>query len=389
MRLALIGFGQAGGKIADRFVEYDAMHDLGIIEDVMAVNSARADLNGLEHVPEERRVLIGTDEVKGNGVGADNETGRKVAEDDVDVLLNEVNDIGMHRVDAFLVVAGLGGGTGSGGAPVIARELSERYPEPVYGLGVLPAENEGGIYTMNAARSLQTFVDEVDNLMLFDNDEWRETGESVAEGYDQINHELVRRFSVMFAAGIPDNSTQAAESVVDSSEIINTLDCGGLTSIGYASEEVEREGGIVSSILGGGSSDDEEKGPESVNRITSLTRQATLGRLTLPCNQASAKRALVIVAGPPEKLSRKGIENARQWLEDEAETMEVRGGDYPVDEDQISVTVLLSGVDDSNRVRDMQEKAVKAKHNIEDLRSESDDLNDIAKTDSDDIDSLF
>lgn len=387
MKLGLIGFGQAGGKIVDRFVEYDQTRSLGVVEEVMAVNSAKADLQGLDHVPENRRVLIGADKVKGHGVGADNETGREIAEEDADILLNEVNDIRAHEVDAFLIVAALGGGTGSGGAPVLARELGKRYEEPVYGLGVLPAEGEGGIYTMNAGRSLQTFVDEVDSMLLFDNDTWREAGESVSEGYDAINEELIRRFSIMFAAGVVEEGGEVAESVVDASEVINTLGCGGLATVGYATQTVDRDDGLLSGLLGGEELDESDS--EAVNRITSLTRQATLGRLTLPCDVSTAKRGLIIVAGPSDKLNRKGIEKSRRWLEDTADTMEVRGGDYPVDEDRIAVTVLLSGVTESERIKELQEAAVKAKHNIEDLRAhDEEELSEIAKQE-DDIDSLF
>ena len=64
------------------------------------------------------------------------------------------------------MTAGLGGGTGSGGAPVIARRLKKLYVEPVYGLGILPARDEGGLYSLNAARSLMTFVKEVFNHFL-------------------------------------------------------------------------------------------------------------------------------------------------------------------------------------------------------------------------------
>ncbi len=392
MKLAMIGFGQAGGKIVDRFVEYDAKNDLGVVKEAIAINTADTDLQGLECVPEDNRVLIGADKVrvKGHGVGADNERGAEVAEADIDILLNKMNDIPVHEVDAFLIVAGLGGGTGSGGSPVLARELGRRYTEPVYGLGVLPAETEGGLYTMNAARSLKTFIDEVDALMLFDNDEWRESGESVAGGYDTINDELVKRYCLMFAAGEVGVGDGVAESVVDSSEIINTLDCGGLASVGFASDTVDLSGqGFISSMFGsddGGTAGDDA---EDVNRITSLTRQAVLGRLTFPCEIDSTKRALVVVSGPAEKLNRKGIESARRWIEDECGTMEVRGGDYPVDSDQVSVTVLLGGITDSDRITEMQEKAVKAKHNIDELRSQdSDDLSEVAK-EQDDIDPLF
>lgn len=388
MKLALIGFGQAGGKIADRFVHYNNTRGLGVVEEVMAVNSAKVDLNGLEHIPKKNRVLIGSDKVKGNGVGADNEKGSQIAEDDIDILLSGVRDISVHEIDAFVVVAGLGGGTGSGGAPVLARELRKRYSEPVYGLGILPAESEGGIYTMNAGRSLQTFVDNTDSMLIFDNDEWREAEESVSEGYETINHELVKRFTMLFAAGTMESSDYTAESVVDASEIINTLDCGGLASVGYASEVIERDDGLMSSLFGGDGGDDEPThNSEAVNRITSLTRQASMGRLTLPCDLSSTKRALIVVAGPPDKLSRKGIEKARSWIEDEAATMEVRGGDFPVDEDRVAVCVLYSGVTDSDRIKSLQEQAVKAKHNIEELRSE-DQLEDIAKNE-DDLDSLF
>ena len=86
---------------------------------------------------------------------------------------------------------------------------------------------------------------------------------------------------------------------------------------------------------------------DAVNRITSTVRRAALGRLTLPCDIHSAGRALVVVSGPPEYLSRKGIENARRWLEENTGTMEIRGGDYPVpdsDSEHVAALVLLSGI---------------------------------------------
>ncbi len=206
-----------------------------------------------------KRVLIGQSRVKGHGVGADNELGAEIAEEDIDEVQGAIDDIPVHEVDAFLVVAGLGGGTGSGGPPVLAKHLKRIYTEPVYGLGILPGGDEGGIYTLNAARSFQTFVREVDNLLVFDNDAWRKTGESVEGGYDDINEEIVRRFGVLFGAGEIEAGDNVAESVVDSSEIINTLDGGGVSTVGYASEDVEVSsggGGLLSRFKGDDSSDD-------------------------------------------------------------------------------------------------------------------------------------
>ena len=141
MKLAMIGFGQAGGKVLDKFLEYDERTGSNIVGAAVAVNTAKADLMGLERVPEEQRVLIGQARVKGHGVGADNELGAEVAEEDIDEIQGAIDSIPVHEVDAFLIIAGLGGGTGSGGAPVLAKHLKRIYTEPVYGLGILPGSD--------------------------------------------------------------------------------------------------------------------------------------------------------------------------------------------------------------------------------------------------------
>ncbi|MDS0294124.1 tubulin/FtsZ family protein [Halogeometricum luteum] len=393
MKLAMIGFGQAGGKIVDKFVEYDKRHGSGIVRAAVAVNSAKADLMGLEHIPQDQRVLIGQSRVKGHGVGADNELGAEIAEEDIDEVQGAVDSIPVHEVDAFLVVSGLGGGTGSGGAPVLAKHLKRIYTEPVYGIGVLPGGDEGGIYTLNAARSFQTFVREVDNLMVFDNDSWRKTGESVQGGYDEINEEIVTRFGVLFGAGEVEQGGEVAESVVDSSEIINTLAGGGVSTVGYASETVEEKssgGGLLSRITGGGE-DEQIDTAHTTNRITSLVRKAALGRLTLPCEIEGTERALLVMAGPPEHLNRKGIERGRKWIEEQTGSMEVRGGDYPIrNSGKVASVILLSGVTNVPRIKELQQVAIEAQENIDEIRQESDqNLENLVNDDEDELESLF
>ncbi|RBI61704.1 cell division protein [halophilic archaeon] len=391
MKLAMIGFGQAGGKIVDKFLEYDQRTGSGIVRAAVAVNTAKADLMGLEHIPQDNRVLIGQSRVKGHGVGADNELGAEIAEEDIDEVQGAIDSIPVHEVDAFLIVAGMGGGTGSGGAPVIAKHLKRIYTEPVYGLGVLPGSDEGGIYTLNAARSFQTFVREVDNLMVFDNDAWRQSGESVESGYEEINEEIVTRFGILFGAGEVGGDDDVAESVVDSSEIINTLSGGGVSTIGYAAEEVEMQesSGLLSRFTGGdgGGSDDSA---HTTNRITSLVRKAALGRLTLPCEIDGTERALLVLSGPPAHLNRKGIERGRKWLEEQTGSMEVRGGDYPVNEPNVASVVLLSGVTNVPRIKELQQVAIEAQENIDDIRQESEEnLENLVEDEEDELDPLF
>ncbi|MCO8268341.1 tubulin/FtsZ family protein [Haloferax prahovense] len=395
MKLAMIGFGQAGGKVVDKFVEYDRERNAGIVRAAVAVNSAKADLLGLKNIPKDQRVLIGQSRVKGHGVGADNELGAEIAEEDIDEVQGAIDSIPVHEVDAFLVVSGLGGGTGSGGAPVLAKHLKRIYTEPVYGIGILPGSDEGGIYTLNAARSFQTFVREVDNLLVFDNDAWRKTGESVQGGYDEINEEIVNRFGVLFGAGEVKDGQEVAESVVDSSEIINTLAGGGVSTVGYASEGVEprknKGGGLLSRLTGGDEPDDNLDTAHTTNRITSLVRKAALGRLTLPCEIEGAERALLVLAGPPEHLNRKGIERGRKWIEEQTGSMEVRGGDYPIPgAGKVASVILLSGVTNVPRIKELQQVAIEAQDNIEEIRQESDsNLENLINDDEDELESLF
>jgi len=394
MKIGLIGFGQAGGKISDQLIEYDAQTSSNVIVDALAINTTKADLMGLEHIPDEKRVLIGTDQVKGHGVGADNELGAEVAENSMQEVQNKIDSFKAHEVEAFVIVSALGGGTGSGGTPVLAKYLKRIYEEPVYGIGILPSSDEGSIYSLNAARSFQTVVEHVDNLIIFDNDGWRQTGESVGEEYTEMDNELVQRIGVLFSAGEIDDMSSVGESVVDSSESINTLGTQGLSSIGYASAEIERkEQGLLARFT---SSDDSgvDDGND-INRLASLARKASLSRLTLDCDIDSTEQALVLFAGPPDKLARKGIEKARKWIEQETGSMEVRGRDYPIpNSNKVACIVLFSGVSQSNRIKQMQHIAIEAQDNIEDLRSNSkDNLDDLLQTgedsDGNELEDLF
>jgi cell division GTPase FtsZ len=396
MKLALIGFGQAGGKIVDKFLWYDQQTKSNIVRSAIVINTAKADLMGLSLVDPSQRILIGQERVKGHGVGADNELGAQIAEEGLDVMQNIIDKIPTHEIDAFLIVAALGGGTGSGGGPVLARHLKKLYTqEPVYGLGIIPSVDEGGIYTLNAARSFQAFVKETDNLLVFDNNAWRVGGESVEGGYEAINEEIVRRFGVLFGAGEIQDENQIAESVVDSSEIINTLAGGGVTTVGYAAESVpvvKRRSNILSRIpLIRRSKGFKDESSDTTNRITSLIRKAALGRLTLPCEIMGAERALIVVSGPPNYLNRKGIEKGRKWIEEQTGSMEVRGGDYPIqNEDKVGAAVMLSGVTNIPRIKELQRVAIEAKANMEEISAQSEaKLKELMEDGTDELDPLF
>ena len=373
MRFFIIGFGQAGGKILDLFLgrEKEAGSNIKIMP--LAVNTARTDLMGLRFVPKECRLLIGQSDprVKGHGVGTDNRLGAKVAQEEIDTILNAIDKMGTHDIDAFLIIAGLGGGTGSGGSPVLAKHLSEMYPEPVYAVGILPAPEEGKLYSLNAARSMISLLKYVDNLILVDNGAWKFEGMSLRESFTKINEEIVKRLALLARAGEPVEAGMVGEMVIDSSEVINTLRGGGISSIGYATMLVEERKSKGFSLFRKKKEVEEFVENDKATKIASLVRRAALGRLTIPCNIRSAERALVLVAGPPEHLDRKGLEKAKLWLEEQIAGVEVRAGDYPTRRTKhIAALVVLANVTDIPRVKQLQRLAVEAKEEIETVEKE-------------------
>ncbi len=368
MRFFIIGFGQAGGKILDLFIENEKRRGSNIRMRWLAVNTARTDLMGLKHVPVQDRILIGQTVVKGHGVGTDNKLGAKIAQGEIETILNAIDERGTHDMDAFLIIAGLGGGTGSGGAPVLAKYLSEMYSEPVYALGILPAPEEGKLYSLNAARSMVSMLKYVDNLILVDNGAWKFEGLSLKESFAKINEEIVRRLAILARAGEPVEEDAIGEMVVDSSEVINTLRGGGISAIGYATTLAESSKKKRGWLPFRKKEDEELEAIENDKpmKIATLVRRAALGRLTIPCNIRSAERALILVAGPPEHLDRKGLEKAKLWLEEQIAGVEVRAGDYPTRRTKyVAALVVLANVTDVPRVKELQRLAAEAKEEVE------------------------
>jgi cell division GTPase FtsZ len=335
MKVVLIGIGQAGGKLTQALAEHDYEMGFDAVRGALAVNTAEADLQSLDI----ETMLVGQDRVKGHGVGGDNELGAEIMQAEATEVMDGLDGKVTSEAEAIFIVAGLGGGTGSGGAPALARELKRVYSMPVYAMGVLPGRDEGSIYQANAGRSLKTLARETDSVLLIDNDAWRDADESVGEGFDHINQQIAQRVGLLLASG--EAVEGVAESVVDSSEVINTLRSGGLSALGFASAAASEDAG------------------DNVNTITSTARNALLTGSSLP-NAVKADSALLVIAGEPDRISRKGVERARKWLEEETESMQVRGGDFPLESDRLAALVLLGGVERSPRLTEFMERASEA-----------------------------
>ena len=364
MKLALVGIGGAGSRLVDAIRGVETSGDRQLCYGhLLTVDISRTVDDDFDHVPPEKHVTIGdTHREVDVGVDGDQDLAVEIIRTDFPEIHRTLDSIPMRKLDGVLVVAGLGGGTGSGAGAVLVERLQEMYDKPVYVLGVLPAASDGGHAALNAARSLRSLVPAADSVALFDNDRWVSGSDDADadDGYARANRELASRIVTLFAREDTDPDSIGANTM-DSSDLIRTLSPGGVASIGYAATDLDDGGGFLSwlrSLLPGGGDDDSDEPTDAV-KIQSLVRQALNSRLTLPCEVSSAERALVVLSGPPEELSRRGFESARQWLEEEAETVEVLAGDDPrAGASTVSAVVLLSNVTEVPRIDSLQRRAV-------------------------------
>jgi cell division GTPase FtsZ len=122
--------------------------------------------------------------------------------------------------------------------------------------------------------------------------------------------------------------------------------------------------------------------------VSGLVRKAVQSRLTIPATVSSAERSLIVISGPPEEFSRKGIESARRWVENKTTSTEVLAGDDPRESsDRLSVVVVLSNVTDVPRVEALQDQAVGAADNVEkQMSTREDDIQELITDDEDRLD---
>ena len=123
------------------------------------------DLQALEASPIPNKIQIGAEITEGLGAGANPEVGRKAAEESIE-RIEELLD---SNTKMLFITAGMGGGTGTGAAPVIARVAREKEILTV-GVVTVPFWTEGGHRKEYAQHGLEELRDNVDTLLVINND---------------------------------------------------------------------------------------------------------------------------------------------------------------------------------------------------------------------------
>ncbi|MBR3165205.1 MAG: cell division protein FtsZ, partial [Lachnospiraceae bacterium] len=155
-RIIVIGVGGAGNNAVNRMVDTDVVgvEFIGINTDRQALQLCKAPT----------AIQIGEKLTKGLGAGAQPEIGQKAAEESEEELASA-----MKGADMVFVTCGMGGGTGTGAAPVIAR-IAKDMGILTVGVVTKPFRFEGKVRMTNAVNGIDNLKESVDTLIVIPND---------------------------------------------------------------------------------------------------------------------------------------------------------------------------------------------------------------------------
>ncbi len=155
-KIRVVGVGGGGSNAVNRMIEEDIQ---GV--DFVAVNT---DGQALMYSDARRRVRIGDKSTRGLGAGGQPEVGEKAAQESAD----ELHDV-LDESDMVFITAGMGGGTGTGAAPVIA-ELARKVGALTIGVVTRPFTFEGSRRAQIAQEGIEKLKEQVDTLIVIPND---------------------------------------------------------------------------------------------------------------------------------------------------------------------------------------------------------------------------
>jgi cell division protein FtsZ len=154
--IKVIGVGGGGGNAVNTM---DGANILGV--EFIAANT---DVQALENSKADVRLQLGPELAKGLGAGADPERGREAAEESVEEIRKLIG-----KCDMVFVTAGLGGGTGTGAAPVVAR-VSKELGALTVAVVTKPFTFEGRTRMKNADKGWEMLKKHVDTIITIPND---------------------------------------------------------------------------------------------------------------------------------------------------------------------------------------------------------------------------
>lgn len=304
--IKVIGVGGAGGNAVNRMIE-DGVQGVSFIAantDVQALNSNNAEV----------KIQLGPKLTRGLGAGSHPETGQKAAEESEETI-----EDALKGADMIFITAGMGGGTGTGAAPVIAKIARETGALTV-GVVTRPFSFEGPKRSKNAAEGIAKLKEYVDTLVIVANNRLLEIVDKktpMMEAFKEADNVLKQ-------------GVQGISDLITSTDYVN-LDFADVKTV------MENQG---AALMGIGRASGE-------NRTVEATKMAISSPL-LEVSIDGAKQVLLNITGGPD-LTLFEAQDASEIVSTAAgEDVNIIFGTAinPNLGDEVVVTVIATGIDD-------------------------------------------
>jgi len=255
--IVVVGCGGSGSNTMTRIAEE------GVVgARLIALNT---DAQHLIRTKADKRILIGRQRTRGLGAGSIPQIGEEAALENEDQI-----KASLEGADMVFITSGLGGGTGTGSAPVVAKAAHEEGALTI-AVVTLPFTSEGSIRMENAEAGLERLRDVADTVIVVPNDRLLE---------------VVPRLPLYAAFKVADEVLMRAVKGI--AELITVP---GLVNLDFADVRTVMERGGVA-MIGMGESDAEDKAADSVKKA--------LRSPLLDVDISGATAALVNVVGGPD-----------------------------------------------------------------------------------------
>lgn len=301
--IKVVGVGGGGSNSIKR------LRRMGLSEKIETI-AVNTDLRHLRTVEADKKLLLGKSLTRGLGAGGRPEMGEQCAEQSREILQEM-----LHDADLVFITAGMGGGTGTGAAPVIA-DIAKQQRSIVIGMTTIPFRAEKG-RMINAAQGLERLRKRCDSVVILDNEKLLE---------------IVPDMPVDMAFSVMDQ--MIAESVKGISEMITEP---SLINLDYADLKTIMSGGTTATVAYGENADDDP------HRVVA----ETLNNPLLDVDYTGATGALIHITLSPEtplKTANKILDAITYELDPNANI--IYGVQISQDyEGRVKVMSVLTGVD--------------------------------------------
>lgn len=220
--IKVVGIGGAGNNTVCRMMQ------VGIVgAEIVAVNT---DAQDLLYTDADQKVLIGKELTRGLGAGADPHVGMEAAKENKDDIKHA-----LEGADMVFITCGLGGGTGTGAAPIIA-DVAKKLGALTVGVVTLPFTMEGKQRMDNAKYGLDEMQTIVDTLIIIPNDKLLEIvpDVSITTAFKVADEILVNSVK-----GVVELVTKPGLVNLDFADIRAVMGSGGMAMIGVGESDTE------------------------------------------------------------------------------------------------------------------------------------------------------